>query len=178
MLFDSVAKTLRQHHGVEHATVSLLTQRVPGVRVMAHSDLAGFTVVGDVDTATLQAMVEEALARLQRGEKGLAVHPNCGTNLVTAGALAGLSALLLASGRNRSWWDRLPSAILGATLALIVAGPAGYWMQANVTTSADVPGLRVEAVYRVEGGPVTRHRVILGRTGRPSRQARFGRSSE
>lgn len=163
MPFDSIAKTLRQHHAIEHATVTLLTQRLPGVRVIAHSDLEGFTVVGNVDTETLRATVEEALARLQRGEKGLALHPNCGTNLVTAGALAGLSALLLASGRNRSWWDRLPSAILGATLALMVAGPAGHWMQANVTTSAEVADLRVDAVYRVEGGPVTRHRVVIGR---------------
>ncbi|MGQ9491620.1 MAG: DUF6391 domain-containing protein [Anaerolineae bacterium] len=161
MPFNSLAKTLRQHHAIEHATVTLLSQRLPGVRIVAHSDLEGFTVIGDVDTATLQATVEEALARLQRGEKGLAVHPNCGTNLVTAGTLAGLSALLLASGRNRSWWDRLPSAILGATLALVVAGPAGYWMQINVTTSADVRERRVAAVHRIAGGPVVRHRVIL-----------------
>lgn len=161
MPFNSLAKTLRQHHAIEHATVTLLSQRLPGVRIVAHSDLEGFTVIGDVDTATLQAIVEEALARLQRGEKGLAVHPNCGTNLVTAGTLAGLSALLLASGRNRSWWDRLPSAILGATLALMVAGPAGYWMQINVTTSADVRDRRVTAVHRIAGGPVVRHRVIL-----------------
>lgn len=166
MPFDSIAKTLRQHHGIEHATVTLLTQRLPGVRVIAHSDLGGFTVVGNVDTEVLLATVEEALARLQRGEKGLAVHPNCGTNLVTAGALAGLSALLLASGRNRSWWDRLPSAILGATLALMVAGPAGHWMQATITTSADVAGLRVGSVCRIEGGPVTRHRVVIARAGR------------
>lgn len=163
MPFASIAKTLRQHHSIEHATVTLLTQRLPGVRVIAHSDLEGFTVIGNVDTEMLQATVEEALARLRRGEKGLAVHPNCGTNLVTAGALAGLSALLLASGRDRPWWDRLPSAILGATLALMVAGPAGHWMQTNVTTSADVAGLRVVAVHRIAGGPVARHRIIIKR---------------
>lgn len=161
MPFNSIAKTLRQHHGIEHATVTLLTQRLPGTRIIAHSDLAGFTVIGDVDTEFLRATVEEALARLQRGEKGLAVHPNCGTNLVTAGTLAGLSALLLASGRDRPWWDRLAGAILGATLALMAAGPAGHWMQANVTTSAEVAGLRVDAVYRIKGGPVTRHHVII-----------------
>lgn len=161
MTSRSLAQTLRQHHGIEHATVTLLSQRVPGVRVIARSDLAGFTILGDVETATLQATAEEALARLQQGESDLAIHPNCGTNLVTAGALSGLGALLMTRGRDRSWWDRVPSAILGATLALILALPAGHWMQANVTTSAAVAGLRIADVTRLGNGGGTRHRVTI-----------------
>lgn len=160
MASRSPAQTLRQHHGIEHATVTLLSRRVPGARVAAHSDLAGFTVFGDVETAALRATAEEALARLQRGEAELAIHPNCGTNLVTAGALAGLGALALT--RGRSWWDRAPGAILGATLALILAIPAGRWMQANVTTSADVAGLRIADVTRLGDGGPPRHRVTIG----------------
>jgi len=162
MASRSLAQALRQHHGIEHATVTLLTQRVPGARVVAHSDLEGFTVFGDVETATLRAVVEEALTRLQRGESGLAVHPNCGTNLVAAGTLAGLSALALAAGRNRPWWDRLPAAVAGATLAIIFAMPVGQWLQANITTSAEVAGLRVASITRFADGPVARHRVIIG----------------
>lgn len=161
MTHRSFAQTLRQHHGIEHATVTLLSQRLPGRPIVARSDQQGFILFGDVDSETLRRAAEEALARLQAGESSLAVHPNCGTNLVTAGALSGVGALLMAAGRGRSWWDRVPSAVLGATLALILAMPAGRWMQENVTTSPNVAGLRITAVTRLEGGPVVRHRVAI-----------------
>jgi ABC-type phosphate/phosphonate transport system permease subunit len=130
--------------------------------VIARSDLQGFIVYGDVETAILQASAEEALARLQAGEAALAVHPNCGTNLATAGVLSGLAAFVAGSGRNRSLWDRVPSAILGATLALIVAAPLGRWVQANITTTNRVCGLCITSVTRVADSPVVRHRVTIG----------------
>jgi hypothetical protein len=151
---------LRQNHAVEHATVTILSQRLPGVPLMARSDLSGFVLFGEVETQTVDDAVNEALSRLQGGESGLAVHPNCGTNLVTSAMLAGSAAMLAASGRNRSWADRLPSSVLAATLALILAVPAGRWMQENVTTSPEVSGLRVTGVTKLPG-PVARHRVTI-----------------
>jgi hypothetical protein len=74
--------------------------------------------------------------------------------------LSGAAAMVAASGRNRSWADRLPSAVLATTLALIVAVPAGRWMQQNVTTSPQVNGLRVTGVTKLQG-PVARHRVNI-----------------
>jgi hypothetical protein len=159
---QSPATVLRQHHAIEHATVTLVTRRSPDVQVVARSDLQGFMVYGNVDTAILKSAAEEALARLQAGQSALAVHPNCGTNLATAGLLSGLAAFVAGSGRNRSLWDRVPSAILGATLALIVAAPAGRWVQANITTTGRVDGLRITSVARVADTPVVRHRVTIG----------------
>lgn len=161
MEFLNLARRLRQHHAIEHATVTLLSQRLPGVQVVARSDVAGFTVLGEVPTEKLAAIADEALARLQAGERSLAIHPNCGTNLVTAGVFSGIGALALASGRGRSWWDRAPSAVLGATLALLLAMPAGRWMQENVTTDAGVTGLRIAGVTRHANGPMIRHRVAI-----------------
>jgi len=157
----SLIQRLRQHHGLEHATIALLSQRLPGVQLVGRSDLQGFVVFGDVDPATLRAAAESALARLQAGEAELAIHPNCGTNLVTAGALSGLAALLFGSGRRRSLWDRLPAAILGATLALLVAHPVGRWMQARVTTTGNVQGLHIASIVRLGDEPVPRHRVVV-----------------
>ena len=156
-----MARRLRQHHGIEHATVTLLSRRLPGIFIAARSDLQGFIVYGNVETLTLRAAVEEAMGRLQQGERQLAVHPNCGTNLVVAGLMSGSAAWLLSSGRKRPWWDRLPGAILGATLALLVAPPIARWAQENITTSPDVVDLRVDDVVRLNGGPVTRHRVVI-----------------
>jgi len=157
----TLARRMRQHHGIEHATVTLLSQRLPGVTIAARSDLQGFILFGNLDAATLRAAAEEALTRLERGERMLAIHPNCGTNVVTAGLLAGVAALVGGGGRNRSWWDRLPGAILGATLAMLVAVPVGRWAQENLTTSSDVSGLRIADVIALERKPVMRHRVVI-----------------
>ena len=128
--------------------------------MMARSDLDGFTLFGDMDSEVVRLATEEALQRLQSGESGLAVHPNCGTNLVTAGMLSGVAAVVASSGRSRSMWDRVPSALLAATLALILAVPAGRWVQENVTTSPDVDNLHVAKVQRSGSGAV-RHRVSI-----------------
>ena len=158
----SLARRVRQHHAIEHATLLLLVKRLPGVRAAGHSDLRGFIILGEVPTDVLAATVKEALVRLQVGEHELAVHPNCGTNLVTAGALSGIGAALMISNRERSWWARVPSAILGVTLGLILSPTAGRWMQENVTTDADVRGLRIADVTRLApAGPVARHRVSI-----------------
>ncbi len=157
---SSLARRLRQHHGIEHATMTILTRRLPGASLAARSDLQGFIMYGEISAAALRAAAEDGLARLQHGERSLAVHPNCGTNLVTAGLLSGAAALALA-GRKGAWWDRLPGAVLGATLALLIAQPLGRWAQENVTTSPDVTDLQIADVRRLEGGPVVRHRVTI-----------------
>jgi hypothetical protein len=155
-------RRLRQHHGLEHATITLLSRRMRDASLFARSDLTGFTVFGAVDTALLRQAVEEALARLQAGERTLAVHPNCGTNVATAGVLAGVAALLAGGGQKRSfWWERLPSAVLAATLALLAAAPVGRWLQEHITTSSQVEDLRLAAIERVSDGPVVAHRVTF-----------------
>ncbi len=134
---------------------------MPGAHLFARSDLQGFIVVGEVETATLAAAADEALARLQAGESKLAVHPNCGTNLVTAGVLSGVAAFVATSGRSRSLADRLPSAVLAATLALLAAAPAGRWAQENLTTSPQLAGASIAGVTKLAGGPAMRHRVAI-----------------
>ncbi len=142
----------RQHHALEHATITVLMRRNPTVQLVGgRSTPLGFFVYGQVDTPPLEAAAQEALNRLQAGQAELAIHPNCGTNLVTTGALAGLAAFTTgAIGRRRkvSLWDQIPAAILAATGALLAGRPLGALLQARVTTLADVRDLRI--------GPITR----------------------
>ncbi len=153
---------LRQHHGLEHATVTLLSRHLKDTSLLARSDLAGFTIFGAVDADLLRATVEEALARLQAGERALAVHPHCGTNVATAGILAGVAALLAGSGQKRSfWWERLPSAVLAATVAILAAGPIGHWLQEHITTSSQVQGWRIARIERVSDEPVVAYRITF-----------------
>lgn len=140
----------RRNHGIEHATVYMLSRRQPDRRLVARSDHRGFLIFGDTTDSELTDAVNEALHRLQAGDVNLAVHPNCGTNYVTSGMLAGMAAWLAGrmSDRKWSWWEQVPLVVVAATLALFVAQPVGHALQTHVTTSAQVAGIRLAGVTR------------------------------
>jgi hypothetical protein len=81
--------SIRRNHGLEHATLHILSQRYPGLSMAGHSNSTGFWLFGDVPTEAVKSAVDEALQRMRSGEHNLAVHANCGTNFVTAGTVAG-----------------------------------------------------------------------------------------
>ena len=154
---------VRRNHGLEHATLNILAQQHPHIYLAGHSDVQGFWVVGDVPTQDLADAVGQALDRMNAGERDLAIHPNCGTNFVTAGAAAGLAAwlVMLTGGRSlRQKLDRLPLVISMATLALIAAQPLGLILQARVTTSGQPGNLRVTEIMARQQGRLLTHRVV------------------
>src|SRR5260370_24870266 len=96
-------RRVRQNHALEHATITILSNTVPDLRVSARSNWQGFTIFGDVDLGQLRRALDEALRRLQAGEAELAIHPNCGTNLVVGLTFVTVGTMLaLASGRART----------------------------------------------------------------------------
>lgn len=166
--FESVLSTpviarLRRNHGLEHATLHVLSQHSPKRHLAGYSDVAGFWILGDLTTQEVQSAVAEALQRMQAGEKSLAVHPNCGTNFVTSGILASLAAFVALFGagkRTRDWLERLPLAATLATLALIISHPLGLLIQERVTTSGQPGALEVVKVIPTRRGRMQAHRVI------------------
>ncbi len=150
---------VRRNHALEHATIHILSQHHTVVQLAGRSSLSGFFVYGQVNTEELAAAASEALLRLQAGEVDLAIHPRCGTNIVTAGVMAGLSAFTVMSGRSRSKWDKLPAVIMAATVAIVLAQPLGAMLQSKVTTSPDVQNVRILGVRRQERGGMIIHHV-------------------
>ena len=161
--FTSPLSRLQRNHGLEHATLHMLAETHPHLSLAGHSDVGGFWILGNVETDELRSAVDEALQRMRDGEHGLAVHPNCGTNFVATGALAGLAAWtgMLGSGSTtRDKFERLPIVIGLATIALLVGQPLGLLLQARVTTSG-VPGdLEVVDIQPSQRGRVRAHRVV------------------
>jgi hypothetical protein len=135
---------VRRNHGIEHATVHILTARDPSLRLIGKADTTGFNIYGAVARDDLLVAAQHALARLQAGEAALAVHPRCGTNLVVAGLLTALAAIL-AVGRKPSI-KKLPDVILATTFAAFIAQPLGLTLQARVTTSPDAMGARITGI--------------------------------
>jgi hypothetical protein len=163
-VMDNLGVTrVRRNHGLEHATLNVLSDQYPNLRLAGHSDLGGFWIIGDAPTGAVEAAVRQALGRLKGGEKELAIHANCGTNFVAAGAVAGLAAWMgmLGSGRAlRQKLERLPLVISLATMALILAQPLGFALQARVTTSGQPGGLELDQVIVSHWGRLPAHRVL------------------
>ncbi|HSR33485.1 MAG TPA: DUF6391 domain-containing protein [Anaerolineae bacterium] len=158
-----IAQGVRQNHALEHATIHVLSWRNPYVQIVGRSTPRGFVIYGPLELQEVASAASEALARLQRGEDYLAVHPRCGTNLVVTSVLAGTSAFVATLGRPRSKLDRLPLALVAATVATIAARPLGQRIQEMVTTTPEVDGVYIASVTRQDRGKLTAHRVVTGR---------------
>ncbi len=153
---------VRRNHGLEHATIHVLTRKFPKTSLAGHSDTGGFWLMGDVPTAAVREAAQEALSRMRAGEHDLAVHPNCGTNFVTTGSAAGVAAAVAMFGAGRRWRDRLerlPLAMTFATLTLILAQPLGFLLQERVTTSGHPGDLEIVDVVPSRRGRIQAHRV-------------------
>ena len=161
---DAVRRT-RQHHAIEHATLHLLAVRLPGRRMAGYSDPGGFTLIGDIPVEQARRAVSDALLHLQAGESGLAIHPNCGTNLVVSGVLATSAALLgsrLFSGGKAGFLTggRFGGALLLVMPALVAAQPLGLRLQ-RVTTLASVGDRWVKSIQPLDLGGVRGYRVTF-----------------
>ncbi len=155
-------RRVRRNHGLEHATIHLLSQQVPGLRMMGRSDSGGFWLVGDVTTEDVQDCTTRALERMRAGEHGLAIHPNCGTNFVTVALLGTVAALVALIGSERERFgkiQRLPLVATGILFAAIVGQPLGIQLQEHVTTLGDPGDLEIVEIRRARQGGLTAHRV-------------------
>jgi len=157
-----ILSRIRRNHGLEHATISLLTQRFPYRRMAGYSYPGGFFLLGDVPTDQVREVVAQALSRMNNGERYLAVHPNCGTNYAVSGLVAGLLAWLGMAGAKskRDQLRRLPLVISLATLGIILSVPLGPKVQEHITTSGDPQSLSIVDIFPIRFGQFSMHRVI------------------
>ena len=163
---DFVRRT-RRNHGLEHATVHVLSSRIKNLSIAGRSDVGGFWLMGKVETADVESAAQEALSRLRGGEHELAVHPNCGTGLVTTGVMATMAGMIGSIGVKRGASDylsRMPTIMLLTIGAIILAQPIGLQLQEHFTTLGDPGDLRILSVQHEEttgllGGKITMHRV-------------------
>ena len=156
----------RRNHGLEHATIHMLAQGKTRLRMGGRSDDHGFYIFGNTNEDEIERASAEALRRMQAGQHELAVHPSCGTNLLTSGVLASLAALSSASGMERTWKDRFerfPTVVLMVIGALLLAPGLGTAFQRHFTTLGEPGDLEVVSIERREFtgplGKATIHRI-------------------
>ena len=136
-------RILRRNHALEHATIVVMMERKPGRKFNGFSTDDGFFVQGVRSFEEVESAAREALRRLRRGEKKLAIHRNCGTTIVAANLLVAVFFLAaLALGIFLQW--NLYLLVLGAVAAaLALRVPVSLLLQRFVTTDSDLKNAEV-----------------------------------
>jgi hypothetical protein len=138
-------RILRRNHALEHATIVVMMEKEPGRKLNGFSTDEGFFVQGVRSIAEVESAAREATRRLQNGEKGLAIHRNCGTTIVAANMLAAVF-FLAALGLGFLYLDGsyLYLLIVGSVvLAFALRVPLSLLLQRFVTTDADLTNAEV-----------------------------------
>ena len=162
MMLPTLISRTRRNHGLEHATLNILARKYPGRLFAGHSDMKGFWILGEISTEELTAVTLEAIKLKKKKKKHLAIHRNCGTNLLTSGLLAGLAGAAGMSGAGRSYrekLERIPLITMLGMLALVLARYLGPYLQKHVTTSGSPGTLQVRQVLAQPIQHTTVHRI-------------------
>lgn len=139
-----LGKRLRQNHALEHATIAILQERDPRVRIIARSTSKGFRLYGTVEADAVRQAVDEAMRRLRGGEKSLAITQRCGTT-VAVGVLVGTLGLWL-NEFMRSPRQKVALGIATSLAIAISSQPVGLLAQRHITTESRLDGLSLRDV--------------------------------
>lgn len=153
---------VRRNHALEHATIHVLSEKQHSLKVVGRSSFNGYYLYGDLETEAVAEAAQEALERLQAGERELAVHPQCGTNLVASSSLAGLATFAVLGSSKKRRLELLPTALIASMGALLLAQPLGPLLQARVTTLAELDDLSIKDIRRDERGNLVTHFIKTG----------------
>jgi hypothetical protein len=153
----------RRNHALEHATLHMLARKYDDKMLAGHSNPTGFFVFGEIATDDIRSAVNEAMTRLRAGEKELAIHPGCGTNVSTSMVLPAMFTLFPFQGSrsSRGRFILLPVALLFGVFGFFLSKSLGPWLQRNVTTEADLGTMQVMEIVPVRKGV---HRIITKET--------------
>ncbi len=152
----------RRNHALEHATLHMLAGKYPNQHMAGHSNPTGFFILGNFSTEDVASAVTQALTRLRAGERELAIHAGCGTNLATTALLAGTLAWFVLRGGKSLLGRilRLPLAVAFAAVGVLLSQPLGPVIQQRITTDAEMGNLQLVEVRSSLRGRITAHRVI------------------
>lgn len=167
-MLAKIMSRIRRNHGLEHATIHVLSEKHKNFSAQGNSDHRGFhlNIYGDISEEEVMDAVETAFRRMKAGEHDLAVHPNCGTVLLTTATMATMAAQAVFNLEQRRQmrtksdmailFNALPSAVLAVVVSLIVSRPLGVQLQAKFTTEGDLGELQIRSIRRIPPSFVTR----------------------
>ena len=157
-----IFKRTRQNHAIEHGTVAVLLERGAHTPLAGNATPVGFFIYGYLAGEDVRSAADEALRRMQAGERELAVSPYCGTNLVVGALLAGvLSGIIL--GKSRGRLKRMPVAMGAILVSTLLGRPLGSIIQQRYTTLAHVDDIQITGISTLRIGRFAIHRLKTSR---------------
>ena len=141
-------RATRQNHALEHATLQLLAERGALTEGAGVSDPGGFTLLGDMNLPDTERAVTDALAALQDGQSHLAIHPQCGSNLMAQAGLCLIVGLTCFGSRRKRTLPSLIVALCGFVAAIVGGRILGPYLQ-RYTTLSDVLDREVRDVFPI-----------------------------
>lgn len=119
-----------------------------------HSNPTGFYLMGGFNKEEIQEAADEAMRRIRAGEKELAIHEGCGTNIATSTLLPAMFAFVPMQQARSNFWRvfLIPFAIGLAVFGYFLSKPLGPWLQRNVTTEANLGNMRIVDIIPVRKG--------------------------
>lgn len=167
MLAQTLSR-IQRNHGLEHATIHILSEKHKNFSAQGNSDHRGFNlnVYGNIPEEAVHEAVLEAHRRMNDGEHQLSVHPNCGTVLLTTATMATLAAQATFAfeqkRQRRPGMDLsvlvngLPTAVLAVVFSIIISKPIGIYLQAKFTTEGNLGDLQITSIRKINPSPITR----------------------
>jgi len=167
-------KRRRRNHALEHATVHVLEQRYSAnLPIGGFAEPDGFFIQGAVNPQLVLSAAKEGLKLLQAGESKLAIHPRCGTMIVSGQLISIITFFAMLIGmsniNNITFFTVLFAMFIAIMAARALAQPIGLLLQRTLTTSIDVQGLHVDRLEQqmpenpfaviLSGGMLTKFRV-------------------
>lgn len=149
----------RMNHALEHGTLNVIEERHGPSGISGRAFDNGFALDGITDAESVISASEEALVRLSKGERGLAVRRRCSTTetLVSMISAVFFLFLLFLAGRLA-----LVPVIISLTAAWILGPAASKTVQLLITTDPEVGGLEITgAEFRVRGSLFPGIRVVM-----------------
>lgn len=136
-------RKVRRNHALEHATINVIEQNrgVSGISGMAFDD--GFSMNGLLDADSALSAAREALSRLSRGERHLAVNRRCGTTVIVVNTISAavFIILLFITGKLS-----IVPVVLSLIAAYILGPIASPLVQRLITTDPEVGSLEITGV--------------------------------
>jgi len=138
-----INRKVRKNHALEHATINIIenNKRVSGITGMSFD--GGFSINGQLDADYVLSAAREALVRLKKGERHLALSRRCGTTVIVVNIISAavFIVLLIIGGKL---------AILPVILSLVAAymlGPlVSPMVQRLITTDPEVSSIEITGV--------------------------------
>ncbi len=144
----------RRNHAVEHATLHILARKYTHQNMAGHSNPTGFYLMGNFTKEDIQEAADEAMRRIRAGERELAIHEGCGTNIATSTLLPAFFAFVPMQRARSNFWRvfLIPVSIAFAVFGYFLSKPMGPWLQRNVTTETNLGNMRITDIIPVRKG--------------------------